>query len=85
MLAVVLSGATLDTGLGAVLVGSVPKDVIWWLIPKEQCMSPRHFVSLVFLVLSCIFCPAMVGAQTNTVTLAGVATDEPAACCRARR
>ena len=38
-------------------------------------MSPRHFVSLV-LVLSCMFCPAVVGAQTNTVTLAGVATDD---------
>jgi len=40
-------------------------------------MSPRHFVSLVLVVvLSCIFCPTVVGAQTNTVTLAGVATDE---------
>ena len=40
-------------------------------------MSPRHFVSLVLVVvLSCVFSPTMVGAQTNTVTLAGVATDD---------
>ena len=38
-------------------------------------MSPRQFVSFV-LVLSCLFCPAVAGAQTNTVTLAGVVTDD---------
>ncbi len=38
-------------------------------------MSTRQMVSFV-LVLSCLFCPAVAGAQTNTVTLAGVATDD---------
>src|SRR5436190_21740979 len=37
--------------------------------------SPRQFVSFV-LVLACMFCPDMAGAQTNTVTLAGMATDD---------
>ena len=38
-------------------------------------MRPRQFVSSV-LVLSCMFCTSAVGAQTNTVTLAGVVTDD---------
>ena len=38
-------------------------------------MSTRQMVSFV-LVLSCLFCPAVAGAQTNTVTLSGVATDD---------
>jgi hypothetical protein len=38
-------------------------------------MSARQFVSFV-LVLSCLCCASVAGAQTNAVTLAGVVTDD---------